>query len=142
MHTRSCGETIERIINLYDPADQGTIKNSVSSVLQMVVSQKLLVSTKDELIMVPEIMIVNNIIAALIRQEKFSVADIEDAIHTQRSNGSLSFEYSFSELYNKGLLSMDTIKNNIDAERLNVIKSLVLNNGGSLEDDNTISRYN
>lgn len=142
LHTRSCGETIERIINLYDPADQGTIKNSVSSVLQMVVSQKLLVSTKDELIMVPEIMIVNNIIAALIRQEKFSVADIEDAIHTQRSNGSLSFEYSFSELYNKGLLSMDTIKNNIDAERLNVIKSLVLNNGGSLEDDNTISRYN
>ncbi|MEG0872577.1 MAG: ATPase, T2SS/T4P/T4SS family [Clostridia bacterium] len=134
LHTRSCGETIERIISMYDPSDQNTIKNSVSSVLKMVVSQKLLVSTKSELLMVPEVMIVNNTLAAQIRQEKFNVADIEDTIHAQRDLGCVSFEYSFSDLYIRGLLSMDTIKQNVNPERLNIIKSLILNNGSTIDE--------
>ncbi len=133
LHTRSCGETVERIISMYDPSDQSTIKNSVSNVLKMVVSQKLVVSLKEQLLMVPEVMIVNNTIAAQIRQDKFNVADIEDGIHASREKGCVSFERSFSELYIRGLISMDTIKNNVTTDKLNMIKNIIVSNGNTIE---------
>lgn len=133
LHTRSCGETVERIINLYDPADQMSIKNSISTVLKMVVSQKLIVSTAGNLLMVPEIMIVNNVIAAQIRQEKFNVSDIEDGIHAQKDIGCVSFENSFTDLYIKGLVDMDIIKEQMESSRVDVIKTLIINSGANLE---------
>lgn len=132
LHTRSCGETVERIINMYEPSEQNAIKNSVSSVLKMVISQKLILSTKGNLMMVPEIMVVNNVIAAQIRQEKFSVSDIEDTIHTSREIGSISFESSFANLYNEGLIDMNILKENIEPERMNTVNGLILTNGGVL----------
>lgn len=133
LHTRSCGETIERIINMYDPADQMAIKNSISTVLKMVVSQKLILSTNKELLMVPEVMIVNNTLAAQIRQEKFNVADIEDRIHSESGIGCVSFEKSFTDLYIRNLVDMDIIKEQMEPDRVNVIKNLIINSGASLE---------
>lgn len=133
LHTRSCGETVERIINMYDPADQMSIKNSISSVLKMVVSQKLILSTKGNLLMVPEVMMVNSTIAAQMRQEKFNIADIEDRIHSQRDIGCLSFENSFTDLYIRGLVDMNIIKEQMEPDRVNVIKSLIINAGANLE---------
>ena len=82
--------------------------------------------------MVPEIMVVNNVIAAQIRQEKFSVSDIEDTIHASKEIGSVSFETSFADLYTKGLIDMKILKENVEPERMNTIKGLILTNGGSL----------
>ncbi len=134
LHTRSCGETLERIVNMYDSADQMSIKNSVSNVLKMVISQKLIVGLNKEMLMVPEIMVVNSTIAAQIRQEKFSVSDIEDSIHTQKDSGSLSYEFSFADLYIRGLVDMQTIKENIDPNRLDVIKGNIISFGGKVDD--------
>lgn len=133
LHTRSCGETVERIINMYDAAEQSSIKNSLSTVLKMVVSQKLVVSTQGKLLMVPEVMIVNNTLAAQIRQEKFNVSDIEDTIHSLNEIGCISFENSFTDLYVRGLVDIETIKKQIDADRIDVIKNLILSAGGTLE---------
>ena len=133
LHTRSCGETVERIINMYDPSDQIFVKNTVSGVLKLVISQKLVVSTNNTLLMVPEIMVVNNTIAAHIRQEKFNVSDIEDAIHTQSDNGSISFELSFADFYLKNLIDMQTIVDNVPKERLEVVKSNIISAGGRIE---------
>lgn len=132
LHTRSCGETVERIINMYPPSDQQTVKNSISSILKMVVSQKLVVNIRGNLLMVPEVMLVNNTLAAQIRQEKFNISDIEDTIHSQRDKGCLSFENSFADLYLKGQIDMATIKSNVDPERFQIIKSIIIGEGGSL----------
>lgn len=132
LHTRSCGETIDRIINMYEPVDQMAVKNSISSVLKMVVSQKLLVSTRNNLVLVPEVMVVNSTISAQIRQEKFSVSDIEDSIHTLRETGCVSYETTFANMYVKGLLDMPTIIENVDPNRLNIIKDLIISYGGEL----------
>lgn len=136
LHTRSCGETIERIINMYDPAEQMAIKNSLSSVIKMVVSQKLIVSKQNELLMVPEIMLVNNTLASLIRSEGFSVSEIEDNIHLQGDLGCVSFESSFANLYIRGLVSMETIKEQIDPDRLSTVKSLIIGQGLEIENEN------
>lgn len=135
LHTRSCGETIERIINMYDPADQAAIKNTLSSILKLVISQKLLYGNNEQLVLIPEIMSVNNTIAAQIRQERFNVSEIEDSIHTQRLFGCKSFETSFSEMYLKGKLSMKDIRSVIDPEKLEIVKSMIITAGGTVNDD-------
>ena len=42
LHTKSCAETIDRMINFYEVRDQAQIKNLLSSLLKVVVSQRLL----------------------------------------------------------------------------------------------------
>ncbi len=135
LHTRSCGETIERIINMYDPSDQAAIKNTLSGILKLVVSQKLLRGSNDDLVLISEIMAVNPTIAAQIRQERFNVSEIEDSIHSQRAFGCKSFETSFSEMYLRGKIGMKEIRNVIDPEKLEIVKSLVITAGGTVEDD-------
>lgn len=135
LHTRSCGETVERILNMYDAIEQPIVKNSLSSVIKMIVSQKLVVGTKDELVMVPEIMVLNNILAAIIRQDKFNIGDLEDTIHTQTENGSFSFENSFAKLYLQGKIDMPTIVEAMEPSRVKIIKSIIIKNGGLIDND-------
>ena len=129
LHTRSCGETVERILSMHEPNEQNAIKNALSSVLKLVVSQKLVVGKNDELILVPEIMVVDNVLAAHIRQEKFSISDIEDAIHTQRETGCLSYEYSFANLYLQDKIDMEIIKENLTKDRLDIVKGIITTQG-------------
>ncbi|MBQ9314167.1 MAG: Flp pilus assembly complex ATPase component TadA [Clostridia bacterium] len=114
MHTKSCAETIDRIINFYEISDQKTIKYMVSSVLKAVVSQRLLKGINGGLVMVPEIMLVNDIIAGAIRKEKLTSSEIEDAILTSQSTGSLSFIFSLANLVATNKISLDTAKSQID----------------------------
>jgi Tfp pilus assembly pilus retraction ATPase PilT len=41
-HTKSCAETIDRMINFYEVRDQASIKYLLSALLKLVVSQRLL----------------------------------------------------------------------------------------------------
>lgn len=134
LHTRSCGETIDRIINMYEAVDQASVKNTLSTVLKMVISQKLIVNTKNQLMMVPEVMMVNNTLASLIRSDRFSVSEIEDNIHLSGENGCLSFETSFTNLYIRGLVTMDMIKEQVDPERISTIKSLIISEGLTIDE--------
>ncbi|MBQ8043856.1 MAG: Flp pilus assembly complex ATPase component TadA, partial [Clostridia bacterium] len=125
LHTRSCGETIDRIIGMYEPNEQKAIKYSLSNVLKMVVSQKLVKCATGGTVLVPESMVVNATIAALIRQEKFNVSEIQDAVHHSHIKGTISFERSFTELYNNNIIDMDAIKNNVEESSLSLITNLI-----------------
>jgi len=125
LHTRSCGETIDRIIGMYEPNEQKAIKYSLSNVLKMVVSQKLVKRVGGGTVLVPESMVVNSTIAALIRQEKFNVSEIQDAVHHSHVKGTRSFERSFVDLYEKNIIDMDAIKNNVEESSLSLITNLI-----------------
>lgn len=114
MHTRSCAETIDRILNFYDLSEQKTIKHMMSSVLKGVVTQRLLKSMDDGLVMVPEIMVVDNIIAGHLRKDKLSKTEIEDAILTGQSRGSLSLIFSLAYLVVKNKISLEVAKSQIE----------------------------
>ena len=114
MHTRSCAETIERIINFYDLSDQKVVKNMMSSVLKAVVSQRLLKGLNGGLVMAPEIMMVDNIIAGALRKEKISSSEIEDAILVGQSKGSLSFIFSLAHLVATNRISLETARSQIE----------------------------
>lgn len=130
LHTRSCGETIDRIISMYSPSEQTAIKYTLSSVIKMVVSQKLISDPNGDTIMVPEIMISNATIAALIRQQTFSISEIQDAIHAGQDQGMVSFEKSFVNLIRKGIIDIDIASKYVEGDQLKLIADM-LGGGGN-----------
>ena len=114
MHTRSCAETIDRIVNFYDLSDQRTIKYMMSSVLKAVVAQRLLKGRDNNLVMAPEIMIVDDIIRGHICKEKLGKAELEDAILTSQSKGSLSLIFSLANLVVTNKITLEIAKSQIE----------------------------
>lgn len=125
LHTRSSGETIDRIIGMYEPKEQLAIKNTLSNVLKIVVSQKLVKSKTGELVLVPEVMTVTNTIAALIRQERFNISEIQDAIHRSTGTSLISFERSFTKLYKEDIIDIAVIEENVEANSFDIITDLI-----------------
>jgi len=127
LHTKGCAETIDRIINFYEVRDQAQIKNLLSSLLKVVVSQRLLKSaTGKGLVLVPEVMLVDNTVAACIRKEKFSVSEIEDAIQGAHDKGSISLMNSLAELYVSGKLSLEQVKAQIDEKNYESLNRTIM----------------
>ncbi len=125
LHTRACGETLDRILGLYSPSEQKSIKYILSTVLKAVVSQKLVKDKEDHVIMVPEVMINNSTISALIRQENFSISEIQDAIDRKSEKGMISFERSFAKLYEDGQITLESIRENVEDEQYQYILKLL-----------------
>lgn len=125
LHTRSCGETLDRILAMYAPEEQKSIKYILSSALKSIVCQKLVRGLDGKLIMIPEVMMVNKTIAALIRQDKFSVSEIKDSINLSNDKGTISFERSFAKAYNDKKIDKNCIKENVDEDEYNFITKLI-----------------
>lgn len=125
MHTRSCAETIDRIINFYDISDQKTIQYMMSSVLKAVVAQRLLKGMNNDLVMAPEIMVVDNIISGHLRKDKLSKSEIEDAILTSQSKGSLSLIFSLASLIVQNKISIEVAKSQIGEESFEHLENTV-----------------
>ena len=107
LHTKSCAETIDRMINFYDISDQPTVKYLISSLLKLVISQRLLKGIDGKLVLVPEVMVVDNIVAGLIRKDKISVSEIEDAIQSNLEKGSIGLINSIAELFVKEKITLE-----------------------------------
>lgn len=125
MHTRSCGETLERILSMYQPSEQTAIKYALSNILKLIISQKLVKTDNEQVIMVPEILISNNTIAALIRQESFNISELKDAIHWGRENGMISFEKSFTNLIKDNIISLDSVKKHVERDSFKLIQNMM-----------------
>lgn len=126
LHTKSCAETIDRMINFYDVGDQASVKYLISSLLKLVVSQRLLRGPENKLVMVPEVMVVDNVISGCIRKEKFSVSEIEDALQSSADKGSISLINSLANLYVDDKLSLETAKSQIEEKNIETLNRTIM----------------
>lgn len=127
LHTKSCAETIDRIINFYEVRDQASVKNLLSALLKLVVSQRLLRSIKDDkLVLVPEVMVVDNTLAACIRKDKFNLSEIEDTIQSNSEKGCISLINSLAKLYVEGKLSLDQVKSQIEEKNYAMLNRQIM----------------
>ncbi len=127
LHTKSCAETVDRMINFYEVRDQASVKNLLSNLLKLVVSQRLLKSPKtEELILVPEVMVVDNTIAACIRKEKFNISEIEDAIQGNSDKGSIGLINSLANLYVEGKLSLEQVKSQVEERNYDTLNRTIM----------------
>lgn len=126
LHTKSCAETIDRMINFYDVGDQSQQKYLIASLLKLVVSQRLIKNKRGSLSLVPEVMVVDNIIAGLIRKEKLSVSEIEDAIQSSSANGSIGLINSLAKLFTDDEITLDQAKAQLEEKNVEVLNRTIM----------------
>ena len=126
LHTKSCAETIDRMINFYDIRDHQTVKYLIASLLKLVVSQRLLKGRGDSLVLVPEVMVVDNIVAGMIRKEKFSVSEIEAAIQSSADKGSIGLVNSLAELFVDDKITLEQAKAQIEEKNIEVLNRTIM----------------
>ncbi len=126
LHTKSCAETIDRIINFYDIKDQVSVKYLIASLLKLVVSQRLLKGIDGKLALLPEVMVVDNVIAGCIRKEKFSVSELEDAIQSNTAKGNISLINSIAELYVNNRISLEQAKSQLEEKNIEILNRTIM----------------
>ncbi len=126
LHTKSCAETIDRMINFYDIRDQQTVKYLIASLLKLVVSQRLLKGKDGSLVLVPEVMVVDNIVAGMIRKEKFSISEVEDAIQSSADKGSIGLINSLAELFVDDKITLEQAKAQIEEKNIEVLNRTIM----------------
>ena len=107
LHTYSAAQTIDRIIDIFPPFQQGQVKSQLSIVLTAVISQRLLPRVKGGRIAAREIMINNSAIGNLIREGK--TAQIKSALETGSSLGMITMDRYLKQLYQNGEISRETV---------------------------------
>ena len=106
LHTIGASNTIDRIIDAFPASQQQQICIQLSSVLQAVVSQKLLPTVDDKVIPVFEIMVLTPAIRNLIRERK--IHQIDGIIYTSSAENMVAMDTSILNLYKKGIISKET----------------------------------
>jgi len=106
LHTNSCMETINRIIDVFPPHQQSQIRAQLSFVLEGVLTQQLLPKISGGRCLAMEIMIPNIAIRSLIREDK--VHQIYSQMQVgQAKFGMQTMNQSLISLYEKGLVSFN-----------------------------------
>ena len=126
LHTKSCAETIDRIINFYEIRDQASVKYLLSSLLKLIISQRLIKGTDEKLVLLPEVMVVDNVVAGCIRKEKFSVSELEDAIQSNLSKGNVSLINALAELYVNNKISLEQAKAQLEEKNLEILNRTIM----------------
>ena len=106
LHTKGAVNTIDRIIDIFPPGQQGQIRIQLSTVLSTVVSQQLLPGKNGGLVPAYEIMHMNSAIRSMIRDSKNH--QIDNAIAAGSSEGMISLDRSILSLYQQGHITLDT----------------------------------
>ncbi|MFA5000496.1 MAG: type IV pilus twitching motility protein PilT [Patescibacteria group bacterium] len=116
LHTYNAAQTIDRIIDIFPPHQQGQIKSQLSGVLTAVISQRLLPRVKGGRVAAREILINNSAVANLIREGK--IAQIKSVIETGASFGMVTMDKHIKELYSAGEISQEVAERNMDDARM------------------------
>ena len=106
LHTIGAANTIDRIIDVFPASQQHQISIQLASVLQAVVSQKLIPSVSGEMVPAFEIMVLTPAIRNLIREGK--VHQIDGIIYTSAAENMIAMDSSILDLYKKGIIDRHT----------------------------------
>jgi len=107
LHTRSAGETAQRIVDAFPEEARPTVRAQLAATLALVVVQQL-VPRKDRkgLALAYEILIANTAVRTAIREGKYQ--DIRNAIETGRQEGMVSMNQSLAALVMDEIISVET----------------------------------
>ncbi|MCL2766520.1 MAG: PilT/PilU family type 4a pilus ATPase [Peptococcaceae bacterium] len=105
LHTLGAANTVDRIIDVFPPAQQAQVRIQLSMLLRTVVSQQLVPNTSSGVSPAFEIMHVNNAIRNMIRESK--THQIDTVITSASSEGMISMDSSLLELYKNGVITAE-----------------------------------
>ncbi|MGK2848746.1 MAG: type IV pilus twitching motility protein PilT [Minisyncoccota bacterium] len=105
LHTNDSVQTIDRIIDVFPAHQQNQIRSQLASVLLGVVSQRLLPRSGGGRIPAIEIMLKNQAVENLIRENK--IHQLDAVIETGLKEGMMSLDRSLVDLVRRGLVSIN-----------------------------------
>lgn len=109
LHTYNAAQTVDRIIDIFPPHQQGQIRVQFSMVLAAVISQRLLptIDGKSQ-VAAREILVNTPAVANLIRENK--IAQIKTVIQTSAKDQMISLDQDLKRLYQDGFVSKEVAK--------------------------------
>jgi len=106
LHTSSAVKTIDRIIDVFPTGQKAQIRSMLSESLEAVIAQKLLQNrNKNGRIPVSEIMIANDAVRNLIREDK--IYQIPTLIQSGGQDGMQSLDHDLQRLLGQGLINRE-----------------------------------
>ncbi len=105
LHTNSASQTIHRIVDVFPAEQQSQIRFQLSSSLLGIVSQRLIPRIKGGFIPVCEVLICNNAISNLIRDNK--IHEIPAVIETSGKEGMVSLNRAMIDLVRRKEISLN-----------------------------------
>jgi twitching motility protein PilT len=107
LHTQSAPSTIDRVIDVFPPAQQEQVRMQLSNTLQGVVTQALLpTASRDGRVACLEILLPDDAVRNLIRQGK--VEQIYSVMQTNTGRGMQTMEQSLAELVARRTVTFET----------------------------------
>ncbi len=107
LHTNSTPESIDRIIDTFPSTQQNQVRNQLSTVLKMVISQRLIPRLDGNgLIPAFEILLNTSPVAENIREGKTFL--LNNILETEESEGFILFEKYLLNMYRNGEISKET----------------------------------
>src|SRR5919106_1393034 len=107
LHTQSASSTVDRIIDVFPPAQQEQVRMQIAGSLQGIVTQALLPTLAgDGRVAALEILLPDDATRNLIRQGK--VEQIYTVMQTSTSRGMQTMEQALADLVGKGQITVDT----------------------------------
>jgi twitching motility protein PilT len=104
LHTNSCAESINRIIDVFPTSQQEQVRVTVSFVLQAVVSQQLIPKIGGGRVLALELMICTPAIRALIRDDK--IHQVYSLMQAGQKYGMRTMNQSLADLYLKHKITL------------------------------------
>ncbi|UCB52704.1 MAG: type IV pilus twitching motility protein PilT [Candidatus Zixiibacteriota bacterium] len=118
LHTNSCAESINRIIDVFPTSQQEQVRVTVSFVLQAVVSQQLIPKIGGGRVLGLEIMICTPAIRALVRDDK--IHQIYSLMQAGQKYGMRTMNQSLADLYLKHKITLgDAMGRSSNMQELN-----------------------
>lgn len=106
LHTNSAAQSIDRIIDSFPTHQQGQVRSQIANSLLAVVSQRLIPTVNGDLTPALEILLTNNAVKSLIRENR--IYQIDTVIETHRKDGMISMNLSLFDLIVSGIVSYET----------------------------------
>ena len=107
LHTIDAGQTIHRIVGMFDAEEERLVRSRLSQVMRFVVSQRLLPKKSGGRVAALEIMSSDLRVQELIREGEGPGKSYYDVIATARSKGWQTFDQHIVELLENGLIEED-----------------------------------
>ena len=108
LHTFSAAQTVDRIIDSFPPYQQPQVRLQVSITLRAIISQQLLRGARGGRVSSREILINNNAVSNLIRENK--IAQIKTVIQTSAEEGMITMDNDLKRLVAEGLVDIEDAK--------------------------------
>jgi len=107
LHTDSAIESVNRIIDVFPPHQQGQVRVQLAQVVEAVITQKLLPRSKGKgMVLATEIMVATPAIRTLIRESR--IHEIYGVLQTSQRFGMKTMNMSLFQLYREGSITWQT----------------------------------